>query len=279
MADTDRRGVFVSWSKPVSAEIATQIKPFLEDVLGSATIFMSQAMEGGTRWGMEIPQRLEACNAGLVLVTMENTHEPWLHFEAGALSKHVDESRVVPLLCGAAVGDIQGTPLSLFQAKSLTHDDFLAVCISFGSTFGIAEDAVRRRFDKGWPELESAVAKAIKAPGAIKRQLNLADLMAVLERVAGQVAGIETAVRYRDAANVLGALSGYTSGGMFGAKPPNLRDVLANQKVDLDSERFRVFLASYLARAQLGAEEDKGQHGSDETPTKNKKKDSDDSTK
>jgi len=44
MAEADRHGVFISWSKTVSAEVAKCLKPSLEDVLGSATIFMSQAI-------------------------------------------------------------------------------------------------------------------------------------------------------------------------------------------------------------------------------------------
>jgi len=153
MSENDQRGVFVSWSQPAAAEIARHLKPFLEDVLGTAAIFMSQAMEAGARWSMEIPQWLETCDAGLVIVTRENSHEPWLHFEAGALSKQIDGSRVVPLLCGASVGDIQGTPLSLFQAVVLDHDNFLAVCLAFGNAFGISEDTVRagsRKVGQTW---------------------------------------------------------------------------------------------------------------------------------
>ena len=195
MAESDRRGVFVSWSQPAGAKIAALLKPFLEDVLGTVTIFASQAMEAGTRWSSEIPQRLDQCNAGLVLVTPENSQAPWLHFEAGALSKHVAESRVVPLLCaGATVGDIQGTPLSLFQAVALAQDDFLSVCLSFGAAFGTAGDLVRRRFEKNWPDLETALSK-IKAGDGHKKQLDLSDLMAVLERIASQVSLIDASVR------------------------------------------------------------------------------------
>ena len=228
MPEADRRGVFISWSKPIAAEIAKQIKPFLEDVLGTATVFMSQAMEGGTRWSMEIPQRLESCNAGLVLVTKENSHEPWLQFEAGALSKHVDESRVVPLLCNATIGDIQGTPLSLFQAKTLDHDDFLSVCLLFGAAFGIAEETVRRRFERGWPDLDAAVGAA-KGATSPPRQLTLQDLMAVLERVAGQITSLETALKPSPPSR--GALSAYlgTPAGMFGgdARSTTLADLVS----------------------------------------------------
>jgi hypothetical protein len=181
---------------------------------------------------MEIPQRLESCNAGLVLVTHENSHEPWLHFEAGALSKHIDESRVVPLLCGATVGDIQGTPLSLFQAKALIHDDFLSICLSFGVVFEIPEDTVRRRFEKSWPELEQAVAR-VRGADQPKRQLGLPDLMAVLERVAAQVAVIENAVRLESSPYGLRP-------GMFGGRlPGTLGELVARTEASLPSETIR----------------------------------------
>lgn len=156
---------------------------------------MSQAMEAGTRWSLEIAQRLQDCNAGLILVTNENSHEPWLHFEAGALSKQIAESQVVPLLCGASVGSLQGTPLSQFQAKSLEHDEFLGVCISFGAAFDISEEVIRRRFERGWHELKNAVDGRLQKTTEPVSELKLADLMSVLERLSGQVAKIDNAVR------------------------------------------------------------------------------------
>jgi len=51
MSGGDRaNNVFVSWSRSVAANIATALKPFLQDVLGGATILMSQDMAAGTRW-------------------------------------------------------------------------------------------------------------------------------------------------------------------------------------------------------------------------------------
>jgi hypothetical protein len=227
MAESDdRRGVFVSWSKEPSAVIARLLQPFLEDVLGTATIFMSQSMDAGTRWSMEIPQRLQDCNAGLIIVTPGNCREPWLHFEAGALSKQIDESRVIPLLCASAtVGDVQGTPLSLFQSRTLDHDGLLSVCVLFGTAFGISEETVRRRFEKSWSDLDTAVAKVAKASTPAARTLELPDLMAVLERISAQVTSIEGAVRPSAVAG--GARS---AGGMFGApvnaSNPKLSDLL-----------------------------------------------------
>lgn len=212
MANADQQGIFISWSKPRAEQIATLLKPFLEDVLGTATIFMSRAMEGGTRWGMEIPQQLESCKAGLVLVTHENSHEPWLHFEAGALSKHIEESRVVPLLCGARVGHIQGTPLSLFQAKDFKQEDFLSVCISFGAGFGVSEGVIQRRFAKGWPELEASVAAIDKSTDAPSKEIALADVMGVLERLASQVASLENGMRALSAMRVAGRIQSGTLG-------------------------------------------------------------------
>lgn len=228
MTVSDQRGVFISWSQPVSGAIAKCLKPFLEDVLAPAAVFASQAMEGGTRWGLEIPQWLEACNAGLVLVTRENAHAPWLHFEAGALSKQFEGSRVVPLLCGASIGDIQGTPLSLFQAKPFDHDNLVSVCVAFGLTFTISEEVVRRRFERNWPELEKAVSSAYETQESQSRELGFADLMGVLERLASQLTNIEHAVQ----PPVVGALAGLKySSGMFGGPTghlPRFSDVVVD---------------------------------------------------
>jgi hypothetical protein len=52
----------------------------------------------GERGYAEIAQSLEKCSFGILCVTAENQQKPWLNFEAGALSKQVDSSRVAPLL-------------------------------------------------------------------------------------------------------------------------------------------------------------------------------------
>ena len=49
----------------------------------------------------------------------ENQSAPWLNFEAGALAKKLESSRVVPLAINLKPSEVQ-QPLGQFQAKEAT---------------------------------------------------------------------------------------------------------------------------------------------------------------
>jgi hypothetical protein len=52
-------------------------------------------IEAGQRWSVEIESHLDASAIGIICVTPENQSEPWLNFEAGAISKKVGTERLV----------------------------------------------------------------------------------------------------------------------------------------------------------------------------------------
>ena len=54
-------------------------------------------IRSGARWSDVLAKSLDETNYGIICVTRENQHAPWLVFEAGALAKRLDSGRVVPL--------------------------------------------------------------------------------------------------------------------------------------------------------------------------------------
>src|SRR5689334_14501294 len=72
-------------------------------------------IDAGARWQNEIAAALDSTDYGVICVTRENQSAPWLNFEAGALAKKVDSSRVVPLAVDLTPSDIRH-PLGQFQA-------------------------------------------------------------------------------------------------------------------------------------------------------------------
>lgn len=116
--------VFISWSGDRSNKIAEIMKKWIKHVIQSVEPFVSsQDLPTGTRWSSDIAKELQDTNFGILCVTKDNYKEPWLLFEAGALSKTIDKSYVVPLLFDLEPSDLQESPLLQFQAASFNKEE------------------------------------------------------------------------------------------------------------------------------------------------------------
>jgi len=85
---------------------------------------------------------------------------PWIHFEAGALSRVMAESRVCPLLVNIGNSDIPG-PLAQFMSTEITRDGILhllkSINHSMEPSFQNKDEWVDNIIDLFWPKLEEAV--------------------------------------------------------------------------------------------------------------------------
>src|SRR5687768_2392089 len=99
--------VYLAWAGDTSRQLAEAFGNWLPRIMQHIQTFYSPLdIEKGTRWASEISAMLETCNAGLIFITPDNTQRPWIHFEAGALSKAVNASRVCPILFGLHRGQL-----------------------------------------------------------------------------------------------------------------------------------------------------------------------------
>ena len=155
--------VFISWSGTNSRGIASAIYDWIPIVLQYAEPFTSsEEIDKGTRWSSTIAGELNKTNFGIICLTPENLDAPWIHFEAGALSKFVDHARVAPILFGVKVSDVQG-PLAQFHLTNFDKDDIRKLVSSINSAAG--DEAIdEARLDKAyaalWPDLDANVKKA-----------------------------------------------------------------------------------------------------------------------
>lgn len=186
--------LFISWSREQASTIAPIIKTFCQDVLGLEDIFLSKEIDSGRRWSDEIAEALESCNAGLIIVTAENKTAPWLNFEAGAISKRVADSNVVPLLWNISVGEIADTPLNQFQSKSFSKADLLFVMQNLAKLWGLPAESITRRFEAMWPALDERLAAIPSAETNIEKTINLQDLYGLIQRMSSRLSGIEAAL-------------------------------------------------------------------------------------
>lgn len=151
--------IFISWSGERSHALADALHDWLPLVLHYVQPWLSRAdIEAGQRWADQVAKELEACNFGILCVTRENVSSPWVLFEAGALAKSMQGSRVIPLLLDLEFRDITG-PLAQFQAKKVDRTGLFEVVQSLNQSeqHAVPEARVAQLFDALWPELEKKV--------------------------------------------------------------------------------------------------------------------------
>ncbi|HLG13462.1 MAG TPA: TIR domain-containing protein [Blastocatellia bacterium] len=154
--------IFISWSGDRSGLIAQELRSWLPHVIQAARPFCSEDdIEKGRRWSADVAAALARTNFGVIVVLAENQNAPWLHFEAGALSKQLDESRVVPLLIDLDATDLDG-PLIQFQCASFTEGDVLKLLASVNGCMNpsLPESELRAAFSKWWPDLRNSISQS-----------------------------------------------------------------------------------------------------------------------
>jgi hypothetical protein len=156
--------IFLSWSGELSRELAEALRDWLPAVLQSVKPFFTpNDIEKGARWSKDISQELESSSFGVFCLTKENLTKPWIMFEAGALSKQIDTSRVCPVLFGIESTDLEG-PLVQFQASPFSENEIRKLIKTLNTGLGEQrlEDAVLTSvFDMWWPRLNEKVSKIL----------------------------------------------------------------------------------------------------------------------
>ena len=156
MTKTSKKDLFISWSGIRSRSIAQALCDWLPLVLPNVVPWMSDAnIEKGERWSVAVGTRLAKSELGICCVTPENTSAPWLLFEAGAISKSLNDSRLFPILLGLQPTDLSG-PLTQFQATVLEQDDMLRFIKSINRLFGVravSDQDVENAFNHKWGSL------------------------------------------------------------------------------------------------------------------------------
>ncbi len=182
--------IFLSWSGAQSRAIAAQFREWAPLVLHYLKPWMSDVdIKAGDRWAKEIGSVLEGCSFGIIFLTKENLKSTWLHFEAGALVKAVDEGRLIPLLFDVDITEVE-QPLSWFQARIFNKETTLEVLknINEHSEEKIDDTRMEKLFAIAWDNLKSAIDNA-PAPNAEDIPTRSSD--EILEDVVSNVKSIQ----------------------------------------------------------------------------------------
>jgi hypothetical protein len=151
--------IFISWSGPRSKWAAEALRDWLPLIIQTTKPWMSSAdIEKGSRGLDEISGRLQGVKIGIVCLTPENLTEPWILYEAGALSKTIDDkTRLCTYLLGGLQFQDVKFPLGMFQATNADKDDTRKLVRTINRAVSenpVAEGNLDVLFEHLWPQLE-----------------------------------------------------------------------------------------------------------------------------
>jgi hypothetical protein len=165
--------VFIYWSGPLSQKLGEALRNWLPSALQFVKPYFSpEDIEKGAKWGSEIAKELETSNIGVICLTRDNTEKPWILFEAGALSKSLERSRVCTLLFDVDPSDVKG-PLTSFQATRFMRDDFKRLFAAINSAAGesrLETPVLDNVFEMWWPKLEEEIAAILKSSDKVVKK-------------------------------------------------------------------------------------------------------------
>ena len=152
--------VFISWSGQTSRLIAEHLRNWLPLVLQTVQPFVStEDISKGQNWNYRLSHELANATFALIVITRQNAGSQWLNFEAGALTRSLENSSVCPLLIDLSPGEFKG-PLSQFQCATLAKEDMFKLLFSINSAnpgTNISEKHLRKLLESQYPELEEQI--------------------------------------------------------------------------------------------------------------------------
>lgn len=157
--------VFISWSGYKSQKIAEELRRWLPAVIQrSRPYFTPEDTEKGTRWSSEIQKELEDAQICIFVLTNDNINNPWINFEAGAISKSIDKNAICTLLFGIEPSDVP-FPLAQFQATMFKKEEARKLVFMLNDKTGdskLQPDILSTVFEKWWPDLEEKIHAIMK---------------------------------------------------------------------------------------------------------------------
>lgn len=156
--------IFLSWSGSHSRQTAEALHWWLPHLNDAFEPWMSaEDIWAGEVWHQSVQESLAQSQFGIVCVTGQSRESPWLLFEAGALARGHNRSKIVPYLVGIDDELLVGSPLSYFQTKTATRDGTFELVEALNAVLPAAQqrppERLRTVFDNMWPALHKRIGR------------------------------------------------------------------------------------------------------------------------
>jgi hypothetical protein len=153
--------IFISWSGTDSLQIAKILRDWIPNVIQAVKPYVSaEDIDKGTRWAADISKELDDSLYGIICLTKNNISAPWINFEAGALSKKVDKSKLSPFLFKIKPSEVTGPILQFQHTRSDDKEDILKLLSSINKQGDfLTSERLANSFEQWWPTLSSELSK------------------------------------------------------------------------------------------------------------------------
>jgi hypothetical protein len=190
MRPKDKFLVFISWSDSPAKEIAIKLKRLLEDILiinPGIDFFCSDTGIGpGARGRDVIEEKLAKADFGILILTENNTRNPWLMYEAGAIAKHkiinvqdsegnyytvIEKNRVCPIYFARKNSDFKDFTSPIFEEQRIKYRDgeerFLNLLLSiyevkYGRLTPDRNEVLKKELNNRWKDFSQAIDEILK---------------------------------------------------------------------------------------------------------------------
>jgi len=186
--------VFISWSGRRSKALANAIKEWIPDIVQHADPWVSDKdISAGERWAQKVAGELETSDFGILCITPENLSSEWILFEAGALSKSMQDARVIPLLFGLELSELSG-PLSQFQALKVDEQGMIDTLKAINDASDKKTDGstIERLVPALWSQLQE---KLDAIPAREEAEKHMRPQTEIMEDLVAQVRGLNGRMR------------------------------------------------------------------------------------
>lgn len=156
--------VFISWSGELSRGVGSLLRTWLQCVLQNARPWMSDDIDRGALWFTEIASQLRDATVGIICLTQGNREAPWIMFEAGALAKGLEQSRICTLLIDLTPADVGG-PLTQFNHARPDKNGLWQLAQTLNRALGeggLKEQVLESVFETYWPRFEQPFKKLLR---------------------------------------------------------------------------------------------------------------------
>lgn len=154
--------VFISWSGDDEQEIALKLKEFLVKFYNVDVFVSSKDIRGiDEGWRVSINNNLKTADYGIVLVSSQNSHAPWLLYEAGALDGHLNFQNVSVVALDIPVEGIP-SPLKGKQVRKLTYEDFEKLRADFQAAGWGCKTNSSYRGKKSWNSFAKSIQSSLQ---------------------------------------------------------------------------------------------------------------------
>ncbi len=151
--------LMLSWSKPQSKAVASELHDWLPSVLPGIEPWLStKDIDKGREWFQELQGTLASTKVCIICVSEENVRSPWIYYEVGAIATNGPDVLIYPYLINVEPRFLSGGPLAQWQCTNASRDDTWELIKSLNSNALSNKHDVQllqRNYETCWAQFEN----------------------------------------------------------------------------------------------------------------------------